>query len=113
MTGPEQGLQAERTSLAWQRTGVASSVVAGSALIAAAHLGRPGLVLAAAAVAAVSALAVGMAAAHRAPGSGPGPDPGSDPRAGAGGSPWRRLLAVAAVPLLLAPVGVLLALITG
>jgi len=109
MTGREQGLQAERTSLAWQRTGVASSVVAGSTLIAAAHLGRPGLVLAAAAVAAVSALAVARAAAHGGPGPGNGPGPGGGP----GGSPWRRLLAVAAVPLLLAPVGVLLALITG
>ena len=97
MTDP--GLQTERTALAWQRTGVTGSVVAGSALVAAGHLGAGWLVGLTALVAATSALAVGAAAR----GAGP---------VGAGGSPWGRLLAVAAIPVLVAPVGILLAVVS-
>jgi len=93
------GLQPERTALAWQRTGVAGCAVAGSALIAAAHVGPPWLVRAAALVAALAALAVAVAVQwSRRPG------PRRD-------SPWSRLLVLAAVPALLGPIGALLALL--
>jgi len=87
------GLPRERTALAWQRTGVAGTVIAGTTLVAAAHLAGPAVVVAAAVASAGCAVAVGVAArqARRAD------------------SPWERLLAVAAVPVLLAVVGVLLA----
>jgi hypothetical protein len=94
----DPGLQAERTALAWQRSGVAGSAVAGSALVAAAHHGRLLVVAVTALAAASSALAVGVAATHGR----------VDLTAR---SPWTRLLSVAAIPVLLAPAGVLLALL--
>jgi uncharacterized membrane protein YidH (DUF202 family) len=101
--GPNpEGLWSERTALAWQRTGVASTVVSGVATLSAAHGGRVWLLVGSAAVTTAGALASGFAV-HRAARHdrdlGPqGPD-----------SPWRRLLAAGSVVAALAVVGVALA----
>lgn len=83
--------------MAWQRTGVAGTGVAGSALVAAAHRGSAVLVGVTGAVAVLCATAVGLAATRG--------------RSGLpGDSPWVRLIVVAAVPMLTALAGALLAL---
>jgi uncharacterized membrane protein YidH (DUF202 family) len=92
------GLQPERTALAWQRTSVAGVAVAGSALVVAIRLGVPVAIVVTALSTGLSALAIGVAAV----------------RGRAGGvvdSPWAQLLAVAAIPVVLAPAGLLLALL--
>jgi len=89
----DQGLQAERTALAWQRTGVAGCAVGASATAAAAHLAPLWVVVVVAVVTAAVAVAAGVAVgARRAPSS------------------WARLLVVASVPTLLGAAGALLAL---
>ncbi len=95
----DPGLQPERTALAWQRTGVVGALVGGVAVIAAAH--RHSLVLlgVTALLTAVSAAAAGHAS--------------TPPQAGLDGiqpSPWPRLVSTAAVPVLIAVAGVVLAL---
>lgn len=95
----DPGLQPERTALAWHRTGVSGSLVGAVAVLAAAHHDSIGLVVLAAAVATATAGAAGLASTR--------PQPGL---AGRLPSPWWRLLAGAAVPVLLAVVGVALAL---
>jgi hypothetical protein len=90
---PVPGLQAERTALAWQRSGLSGAALAGSAAVAAAHLGAPWVLVAVSLLAALCASAV-VAAVRltRAP------------------TPWSRLLAMAAIPVLLAFAGILLSL---
>lgn len=86
----DPGLQPERTALAWQRTGISTLLVAGAAALAAAHRGRP-LVL----VAALAALALCAATAV--------------PPLRPGGPPYTRLLRACVATAALAAVGVLLA----
>lgn len=97
----DPGLQPERTALAWQRTGVAGSLVGGVAVLAAAHRGSLVLVVVIALLTAASAAAVGIAATR--------PQPGLH---GLLPSPWRRLVATGAIPVLIAVAGLMLA-ITG
>lgn len=93
------GLQPERTALAWQRTGVTGVAVAGSTLAAALHVDVPAAIVMAALGTVLSALAVGVAVVRG--------------RADvAVGAPWPHLVAVAAIPVALAPAGVLLAVLT-
>jgi uncharacterized membrane protein YidH (DUF202 family) len=87
----DPGLQAERTALAWQRTGVTTLLVAGGAVLAALHRGRVVVVIA---TLVATALAAGTAVPPR---RRPGPSHG-------------RLLRAAVATVALAAVGVLLAL---
>lgn len=96
----DPGLQPERTALAWQRTGVAGAALAGSATLAAAHLSPPGVLLLVTGLAVLCAVAATVAATSA----------GRKERLS---SPWVRLLAVAAIPVLLCVVGILLALASG
>jgi len=98
VTGP--GLQEERTALAWQRTGVTGTLVGGVAVLGALHRGSGPLLVVCLAVTAVTAALAGRASTR--PGRGPH---GAEPR-----SPWGRLLATAAIPVLLGVPGLLLAL---
>ncbi len=95
----DPGLQPERTALAWQRTGISGVLVGGVAVIAAARRGSPALVAAMAVLAALTAAAAGYAATRRQPGI-----------EGVLPSPWPRLVGTAAVPVLLACAGLVLAL---
>lgn len=93
----DPGLQPERTALAWVRTGVAGAALAGSATLAAAHLGSPWVLLAVTGLGVLCAPAATVAAM-------------SAERQEGLSAPWVRLLAVAAIPVLLCVAGVLLAL---
>ena len=95
----DPGLQPERTALAWQRTGISGVLVGGVAVIAAARRGSPLLVAGMALLSALTATAAGYAATR--------PQPGIEPPLP---SPWARLVATAAVPVLLACAGLVLAL---
>jgi len=90
---PDAGLHAERTALAWHRTAVAGCAVAGSVVVAAAHLAPSGVLVVVWALAALCAGAVTLASAQW-----------------ASGSVWVHVLAVAAVPVLLAAAGLVFAL---
>ncbi len=95
----DPGLQPERTALAWQRTGVSGSLVAAGAAVAAVHLGRPWVTVCAALAAAVCVLLAAVAAT---------PPPTRPGRVAL----WTadRLLATAAIPVLVGAIGCLLAL---
>jgi hypothetical protein len=88
----DPGLQPERTSLAWQRTGIAAMLVGSGAALAAAH--RRSTPVLALAVVACLAVGVVMLTAARVP-----PD-----------APYRRLLHGASGTIVIAVVGVVLAL---
>jgi hypothetical protein len=90
------GVPPERTALAWQRTGTAGLAVAGSTVVAAVHTGAPVVIVVAALSAVLTALAVGSVVARA---------------AAVRDTPWPHLLTVAAIPVVLAPAGILLALL--
>jgi uncharacterized membrane protein YidH (DUF202 family) len=96
---PDQGLPAERTSLAWQRTGISTAAVSGLALLAAAHDDSAALLAGVAVLTAGCALCSGLAV--RRPASPPGRLP----------SPWGRLLTAAAAAWTLAGTGLVLVLV--
>ena len=101
-TGPrpgpsDPGLQAERTALAWQRTGISGALVGGLAVLTAAHDSSILVLALTAGLAAAAAGAAGYASRPMA----------ADRRAFA--SPWGRLVATAAIPILLAASGILIA----
>lgn len=97
----DPGLQPERTSLAWQRTGMAGALVGGLAVLAAAHRGSLPLMVLTALFTAASAGAAGVASTREQPGLGERLP-----------SPWIRLVATSVVPVLIAIAGILLA-VTG
>lgn len=97
------GLQPERTTLAWQRTGVVATVLGGACLLASVHAGRWWLVLAGAFAAGSSAaLAVLVSEPRQQHGRVPGPR--------APVPAWWRLASTAAVVAVLAAVGAALCL---
>jgi uncharacterized membrane protein YidH (DUF202 family) len=104
----DPGLQPERTALAWQRTGVAGSALAGAVMIAAAHLSTRGVLVVVAGLAAGCAAATVVAAWSVRPRASTGPTTG--PGRGEPRTPLTRLVAIAAVPVLLAASGCLIAL---
>lgn len=97
MDGP--GLQRERTALAWQRTGVSGTLVGGVAVLAAMHRRGAGLVVVAILATIVCTLAAAVASTR-------------PPRRTSVllPSPWTRLVATAAIPVMLAGVGLALAI---
>ncbi len=99
----DPGLQAERTALAWQRTGVSASAGSAVGLLAAAHDGRPWLIALVALFSVAGAVSAGFVARRPTPASGGAP--------GAVASPWGRLLATTGTTLLLAVTGTVLAVV--
>jgi uncharacterized membrane protein YidH (DUF202 family) len=95
----DPGLQPERTALAWQRTGVVGALVGGVAVLASSHRHSLALLLVTALLTAASAAAAGFASTRPQPGLG-----GIQP------SPWARLVATAAVPVLIGVAGIVLAI---
>lgn len=93
----EPGLQAERTALAWQRTGISSSAGSAVGLLAAAHDGRAWLVALVATVSVAGAVCAGLVARPR--------------RADGDRSPWVPLLATVGATLLLSVTGLALAVV--
>jgi uncharacterized membrane protein YidH (DUF202 family) len=87
------GLQAERTALAWQRTGISAAALAGSVTVAAAHFAATWVLVGVTVLAVLcgAAIALGVRFTHRS-------------------SAWPRVMAAAALPTLLALAGVLLSL---
>jgi uncharacterized membrane protein YidH (DUF202 family) len=100
---PEQGVPAERTSLAWQRTGISAAAVGGLALAAAAHDDSAPLLAGVAVLTAGCALFSGLAVRPSVDRRRGKPDSGRS-------SPWRRLLAAATAAWALAVTGLLLVL---
>jgi uncharacterized membrane protein YidH (DUF202 family) len=98
---PDKGLPAERTSLAWQRTGISSAAVSGLALLAAARDGSAPLLAGVAVLAAVCALFSGSAVLWPVARRRSRADP-SRP------SPWGRLLCAATAAWVLAVTGMVL-----
>lgn len=96
----DPGLQGERTALAWQRTGLVGSLVGGVAVLAAAHRRSAVLAVGCAVVAGAAAALAGFAAT-RPTSTVEVPLP----------SPWRRLVAAALIPVLLAVTGLVLVLV--
>jgi len=92
----DAGVQNERTALAWQRTGVNGSALAGAALLAAAHRDSVPLLATAAVVVVGCCALIAVLCVTR----------DGEPAVGT----WRRLLAVAGLPILLAALGITLAL---
>lgn len=101
-TPRDPGLQPERTSLAWQRSGVNAALVSGLAVLVALRRGQPALVVTTAVIAAASAAVAGVTVWQATRERGTWPQPPS--------SPGDRLLAVALVVAAAAVVGVALAL---
>jgi uncharacterized membrane protein YidH (DUF202 family) len=94
----DPGLQAERTALAWQRTGISSTLVGGLAVLTSARSGSLVVLGLTAALVTTGAATAAYAARPSRP-RGPLPD-----------SPWGRLLATVSTLVLLALSGVLIAL---
>jgi hypothetical protein len=90
---PDAGLHAERTALAWHRTAVSGCAVAGSVVVAAAHLAPSWVLVVVWVLAALCAGAVTLASARW-----------------ASGSIWVHVLAAAVVPVLLAVAGLVFTL---
>jgi len=98
----DPGLQPERTSLAWQRSGVNAALVSGLAVLVALHRAHPALIVTTAVLAAGSAAVAGVTGWQATRDRGAGrPVPAG---------PGDRLLAVALVVVSAAVVGVVLAL---
>lgn len=97
----DPGLQAERTALAWQRSGVSGAALAGAATVAAAHVEVLWVLGAVAALSVLcgAAVAVAVQSARSA-------EPAEEGRRA---SPWLRLVAVAAIPVAMGVAGTLLA----
>jgi len=96
----DPGLQPERTSLAWQRSGVNAALVCGLAVLVALHRGDPVLIVATALLAGLSAAIAGVSVWQVAR---------EQRDSSALSQPWHRLLAVALVVAAGAVAGVLLA----
>jgi uncharacterized membrane protein YoaK (UPF0700 family) len=93
----DPGLPHERTSLAWQRSGVTGSLLGAGVLLAAARRPDPALLVVAAVVAVACAVLSAAVGTRRVSRSLPWP------------SPWPRLVMTATIPVLIAAVGILLA----
>ena len=98
---PDRGLPRERTSLAWQRSGVNAALICGLAVLAAIHRRSPALIVMTAVLAAAGGATAGLAVHQATRGGGP-----DRPQ-----SPWPRLQAVTVVAVTAAVAGVVLALV--